>query len=526
MRRVQILDCTLRDGGYCNDCHFGFENEKKIVNGLVEANIDLIECGFFRESVEYDSDYTRFNSLEQVGRIIPQNRVGKLFVVLADYGKFDPKKLPDFDGSSVDGIRVAFHKKDMIGGLEACRKVKEKGYKVFIQAMVSVAYTDEEFLELISKVNEIEPYAFYIVDSFGMMKRKDLTRLFYIVEHNLKPSIWIGFHSHNNMQLAYSNAQSLVDMQTNRNLIVDSSVYGMGRGAGNLNTELFVQYLNENADGEYKLRPLLEIIDDIINDFYQKNYWGYSLSNYLSASHNAHPNYAGYLDDKKTLTVGDMNEIFEMMDEQKKFVFDKAYIEELYLRYMATGDVQEEHKDELKKQLSGKTVLLVAPGKSSVDEREKIADFSRRENVVTISVNFYYPEIDVNYIFLSNLRRFRELEPEKRCKCIVTSNIPADNIYLQLNYRDLLSNVQEVRDNAGLMAVKFLILYGVKEIYLAGFDGYAHDVNENYGDSRLAFVTRNAVLDAMNEGMTKVLRSYCNEIPIRFLTRPRNIMIL
>ena len=202
MRRVQLLDCTLRDGGYCNDCHFGFENEKKIVNGLVESNIDVIECGFFKESIEYDSDYTRFNSLEQVGRIIPQNRGGKLFVVLADYGKFDPKKLPDYNGASVDGIRVAFHKKDMSGGLEACQKVKEKGYKVFVQAMVSVAYTDEEFLELISRVNEIEPYAFYIVDSFGMMKRKDLTRLFYIVEHNLKPCIWIGFHSHNNLQLA------------------------------------------------------------------------------------------------------------------------------------------------------------------------------------------------------------------------------------------------------------------------------------------------------------------------------------
>lgn len=86
----------------------GFENEKKIDNGLVEANVDLIECGFFRESIEYDSDYTRFNSLEQVEKIIPQNRTGKLFVVLADYGKFDPKKLPDFDGASVDGIRVAF----------------------------------------------------------------------------------------------------------------------------------------------------------------------------------------------------------------------------------------------------------------------------------------------------------------------------------------------------------------------------------------------------------------------------------
>ena len=109
--------------------------------------------------------------------------------------------------------------------------------------MVSLSYTDEEFLDLIRRVNELEPYAFYIVDSFGMMKRKDLTRLFYLVEHNLNENIKIGFHSHNNMQLAYSNAQSLVDLHSDRELIIDASVYGMGRGAGNLNTELFVQYM-------------------------------------------------------------------------------------------------------------------------------------------------------------------------------------------------------------------------------------------------------------------------------------------
>ena len=77
----------------------------------------------------------------------------------------------------------------------------------------------------------------------------------------------------------------------------------MGRGAGNLNTELFVQYLNDNADGNYDIKPLLSIIDEILNAFYQRNYWGYSLPNYLSAAHNAHPNYAGYLDDKKTLGI-------------------------------------------------------------------------------------------------------------------------------------------------------------------------------------------------------------------------------
>lgn len=525
MRHIQALDCTLRDGGYCNNCHPGFENEKKIVSGLMEANIDIIECGFFMNTVKYDRDYTRFTSIDQVAQIIPAKRDGKNFVMLADHGKFVPEDLPEYDGTSIDGLRVAFHKKDRITGLEDCRIVKEKGYKVFIQAMVSVSYTDEEFLDLIRRVNEVEPYAFYIVDSFGMMKNKDLTRLFYMVEHNLKDTIKIGFHSHNNMQLAYSNAQSLVHIQTDRDLIIDSSVYGMGRGAGNLNTELFLEYLNENADGQYVLKPLLTIIDEILNGFYQRNPWGYSLPNYLSAAHNAHPNYAGYLDDKNTLTVEDMNEIFEMMDEEKRLSYDRDYVEEVYLRYMATGQVQEAHKAELKERLAGKEVLLIAPGKSSADERDKIKSFAERDNVISISINFDYPGAKTDFIFLSNLRRFRELEADKRMKCIVTSNIPADNVYLQTKYRDLLNDVEAVKDNAGLMAIKFLMNIGVSEFYLAGFDGYAHDISENYADSNMALITRNAVLDAINKGMETVLRQFSSITHIEFLTSPKYLMI-
>ena len=320
MNKIQVLDCTLRDGGYCNNCRFGFDNEKKIIHGLIEANIDIIECGFLVNTVEYDKDVTKFTSLNEVAKVIPQNKEGKTFVMLTDYGKYCPEDLPEYDGTSVDGLRVAFHKKDCVVALEECKAIKNKGYKVFVQAMVSLSYTDEEFLDLIRRVNELDPYAFYIVDSFGMMKRKDLIRLFYLVEHNLNENIKIGFHSHNNMQLAYSNAQSLLDLHSDRELIIDASVYGMGRGAGNLNTELFVQYLNDNADGNYDIKPLLSIIDEILNEFYQRNYWGYSLPNYLSATHNAHPNYAGYLDDKKTLTVENMNEIFDMMDEDLSLI--------------------------------------------------------------------------------------------------------------------------------------------------------------------------------------------------------------
>ncbi len=525
MGSIQVLDCTLRDGGYCNDCQFGFENQKKIVNSLMEANIDVIECGFFMDQISFDRQRTRFSSLDQVRNLLPAQRDGKLFVVLADHGKFDPGALPTWDGSSVDGLRIAFHKKDRLAGLEDCRAVREKGYKVFVQAMVSVSYTDEEFLDLIRRVNDVEPYAFYIVDSFGMMKQKDLTRLFYMVEHNLSQSIRIGFHSHNNMQLAYSNAQSLVHMQTQRDLIIDSSVYGMGRGAGNLNTELFVEYLNENAGGRYELKPLLAIIDQVLSGFYERNPWGYSLPNYLSAKHNAHPNYAGYLDAKKTLTAESMDEIFQMMDESKKVSFDREYIGELYTQYMAAGQVQESRLAELREKIQGKSVLIVAPGRSCAQERDKIIRCARNQADVSISVNFRYEPVETDFIFLSNLRRFRELGEEDRERCIVTSNIPSMGVYLQTQYRSLLNGNEAVRDNAGMMLVKLLISLGARKIYMAGLDGYSTDPSRNFADEKMNFYTRKAIYQAMNAGMTQVLGEYKKQVEIEFVTTPRFVVI-
>ncbi len=525
MNTIHVLDCTLRDGGYCNQWKFGFENTKKIAKSLVDANVDIIECGFLTNKVTYNPEITKFTNLEELVAVIPTNRKNRLFVAMMNYGEYAVDDLPEYDGRSIDGIRVAFHKKNLKEALEVCRGIKAKGYKVFVQAMVSLSYSDEEFLALIQAMNDIEPYAFFIVDSFGMMKKKNLIRLFYMVENNLKDGIWIGFHSHNNMQLAYSNAQSLVDAQTNRNLIIDSSIYGMGRGAGNLNTELFVEYLNENIDGKYNLKPLLNVIDEILNDFYQKNYWGYSLPNYISAIHWAHPNYAGYLSEKNTLTVEAMDEIFSMMPQDKRFEFDKDYIEQLYVKYMATGEAQESHKSDLKEKLKDKRMILIAPGKSSGKEKDKIADFAAQDDVVSISVNFDYPECDTDFIFVSNLRRFRELPVEMFGKCIITSNIPADNVYLQTNYFDLLLPIEAVQDNAGLMAIKFFMGLGVKEIYLAGFDGYSHDVKQNYALPQMELVTKNAVIDAMNDGMTAMLRDFQKDIRIVWLTEPKKVIV-
>ena len=525
MRKIEVLDCTLRDGGYCNQWHFGFDNTKKIVKGLIESNVNLIECGFITNQVEYDSETTKFTKLNQISEVIPPDREGKIFVAMMNFGEYDVDDLPIYDKKSIDGIRVAFHKKNVKEALEFCKKIKSKGYLVFIQAMVSLCYSDVEFLNMIGQVNRLEPYAFYIVDSFGEMKKNDLTRLFFLVEHNLKETIKIGFHSHNNMQLAYSNAQTLIDMHSKRDLIIDSSVYGMGRGAGNLNTELFVEYLNDNVGGNYKLRPLLTIIDEILNEFYQRSYWGYSLPNYISAVHHAHPNYAGYLDDKKTLTVENMNAIFDLIRPDKRVSYDKEHIESLYLKFMATGKVHEEHKAELISKLSGKSILLIAAGKTSVDEKDKIIEFAQKDDVVTVSVNYDYPYTKTDFVFLSNMRRYRELDATVKEKCIVTSNIPAEGVYLQTNYRNLLSNDETIKDNAGMMAIKFFVLLGIKRVYLSGLDGYGHDSIENFGDKRMSVVMKNSMADAMNESMRKVLKEYSHQAEIVFLTTPKFIRV-
>ena len=518
MNSIQVLDCTLRDGGYCNGWKFGKNGISKVTKGLTDSGIDIIECGFITNRVENNPNITKFRTLEAISPIIPSNRRNCIYVGMINYGEYDPEELPLCKDSPIDGIRIAFHKKNLKPALEMCRSVKDKGYKVFIQAMVSMAYSDLEFINMIEMVNELEPYAFYIVDSFGMMKRKDMIRFFSLIEHNLKKTICIGFHSHNNMQLAYSNAQTLVEMQSDRNLIIDSSIYGMGRGAGNLNTELFIEYLNDNCNSNYLIKPILEVMDGVINDFYRKNPWGYSLPNYLSAKHNTHPNYAGYLSEKNTLTAEGMNEIFEMMDEDKKVEFSKEYAESMYIRYMEGGKSNETHLTEFANSIKGKEVVLIGPAKSSEVCKDVILNYLKNNEVVTISVNFSYPHVKTDYLFISNMRRYNEVGRRDSDRCVITSNIPTDDAFLKIKYQDLLNDTEVVRDNAGLMAVNLMIKMDAKRVVMAGFDGYSYNSSDNFAEPQMVIFEEKARLDAMNHGMGIVLSEYSKLIEIVFLT--------
>lgn len=524
MNKIRILDCTLRDGGYVNNWEFGKDNIKKIILKLFEANIDIIECGFLTNKNQYNPDCSKFDTVERIAEFLPKDRRNLEMVCMVNYGEYNLEDLPDYDGSSIDGIRVAFHKKDLNGALEFCKGISEKGYKLFMQPMVSISYTDKEFINLIESANEIKPYAFYIVDSFGVMKRKDLMRLYYLVDHNLEEDIYVGYHSHNNIQLSYSNAQALVDLRTKRELIIDSSVFGMGRGAGNLNTELFIEYLNDTNGGNYKSKILLQIIDQVLNNIYLSSYWGYSLPHYISAKHNCHPNYASYLADKNTLTVEDISNILSGIDENKRNHLDKVYVENLYFNYQAHKINDSVVKDKLAEIFKGKTAIAIAPGSSINVDSDKIVQEADMPDTIIVSVNFKPDKLESDYVFVSNLRRYEELKDKIEIKLIVTSNIKTDsNVEHVINYIDLLNEIQGVRDNAGLMLIKLMISLDVKSIKLAGYDGYSYDAYTSYAEKDMVFVKRKAVVDALNEGMKKVLNEFSNQVKIEFITKTKYV---
>lgn len=329
MHNIKVLDCTLRDGGYVNNWSFGQENAQKIIFGLQKAKLDFIEIGFIGKK-EANSAQTLFNDFEKINAFLPKNYNKNSLLAMIAYGTFPLEKIPKIEASSIGGIRVIFKKDKKEEALKYCQKIKEKGYKLFINPTYVDQYDDNEFLNLIKDVSNIEPYAFSIVDSLGVMKENDILRLYFLIEQNLKKEIALCFHSHNNLQLSFLNAQCLMKNCLNRELIIDSTIFGMGRGAGNLRSEFLAQYINNNFMGEYDIVPILKIVDEEINPIFKKTPWGYSVPYHLAAVNHCHPNYAKFLSEKK-LSTEKIDNLLASIPKEKKITYDKDFIQQLFL---------------------------------------------------------------------------------------------------------------------------------------------------------------------------------------------------
>jgi 4-hydroxy 2-oxovalerate aldolase len=520
MENIQLLDCTLRDGGYVNDFQFGRKAIEKIISQLTEANINIIECGFL-EDCEYDENATVFNRVEEIKPFIPKNRKNTLYVAMACYGEYTLENLSDCDGTSIEGIRITFHHNEVEEALAYCEKIKEKGYKIFIQPVGTTYYSDEKLIALLKKVNNIQPYAFYLVDTLGLMHQDDILRMFYLINHNLDKKIHVGFHSHNNMQLSFSNCQIFTRLHTDRTIFVDSSVYGMGRGAGNLNTELIANYLNNEKARRFEIEPLLEIIDEFILKIKEKCEWGYTVPYYLAAINGCHPNYASYLSDKQTLQVKSIGTILRMIEPEKRSLFNKEVAEQKYREYQDRNINDSASIEMLKKSIEGKNILLIAPGQSLIENRQKILDIADKERCVVISVGFVPDFIETDYVFSSNVKRYNTMfNPDKKdISLIYTSNIqlPTGEKGIAVNYSSLLSEEDTIMDNAAIMLFNLQIKLYPGKIYVAGLDGYAPNKN-NYYKEHLKLEQNQEFVIKRNDVIRNKIKGLKKKLDIEFIT--------
>jgi 4-hydroxy 2-oxovalerate aldolase len=331
--RIQILDCTLRDGGLALEDAwkngepappFGEENINAIFQKLKASDVDIIEVGSIETSDEDKRGIAIYPTLESVSQLIPAKRNGKQRYAALYRGPDCPtESIPAFDGALCDIVRVIIRYSELRKSLDFCKQLALKNYKVCIQPMVTMRYTDDEVEMLVDAANDMGAYALYFVDSYGYMQERDVVRYFERFDAGLDDSISVGFHAHNNMNLAFSNALAFIGQNSDRRIIVDSCLLGMGQGAGNLQTEILVGYMNKYCGKTYNYDAILEGCE-IVEKFWGRSLWGYSVARFLSAVNNTAYKFSITLRDAYKLSFVEINHILANIPEDLRHRYTPA----------------------------------------------------------------------------------------------------------------------------------------------------------------------------------------------------------
>lgn len=280
----KILDCTIRDGGLVNNWDFSVQFVKDMYYGLSDAGVDYMEIGY-KNSPKLlkgaDSGPWRFLNEDFLREVISHKTETKLSA-LVDIGRVDEKDILPREESLLDLIRVATYIKDLDKALDLVQKFHDFGYETTLNIMALSQVMENDLNDAFEEIAKSPVDVVYVVDSNGSMDHKDIDYLVSKFQRNL-PNKKLGMHMHNNLQLAFSNTI----MGASKGVeFLDSSVYGMGRAAGNCTTELLVSYLN---NPKYELRPVLGIIEKHMLAMRKKWEWGYLIPYMIGGTLNDHP---------------------------------------------------------------------------------------------------------------------------------------------------------------------------------------------------------------------------------------------
>ena len=375
-----ILDCTIRDGGYLNDWKFSKELVREVYRSLSKAGVPVMEIGFRATEKYFDRDKYgpwRFSG-EDLLRETINGIDGAKLALMGDFGKVSADDFLPRRESVVDMVRIASHKNDIMEAVRLLGKIKDKGYKVSLNAMGYSNYSKPEQKRFASIIKKAGLDYVYVVDSYGSVFPNEIEAL-------IAPLLGIrgtkvGFHPHNSLQMAFANTLEAVRCGAD---IVDSTFYGIGRGAGNLPTEIIVLYKELLGDRRYNAIPILNCIDKYLLPIKKEIDWGYQLPFMLSGMYKCHPNYASGLINYREYTIDEICKAMEIIEKRNPLGYKpeilKELIEDGFIGKLKTASARKGTKGARRGKVNvpyagrhrGKDFLILANGPTLKENKEK-----------------------------------------------------------------------------------------------------------------------------------------------------------
>lgn len=464
IKKLKILDCTLRDGGYYTNWDFESEVTESYIDGMNVLPIDYVEVGYRNnKSPEYLGKFGY--SPVSVLKKLREHCSKKLCVMLNEKSTApsDLQYLLEPITGLVDMIRIAIDPKNFDRAIVLATEVKKMGFEVGFNTMYMSKWKDYDgFLNKLHSINDIANL-FCMVDSFGGVTPDNIKEITRMVKQRV--TCPIGFHGHNNMQLGLINTLTAIDEGVD---FVDATILGMGRGAGNLNMELLLTYLAKNG-----LDVDFNVLSDVITVFqplYEKYHWGTNLPYMLSG--------ANSIPQKEVMSwvmnrAYSLNSIVRALDNQRNHRVDNA-------RYPI---LQAEKNDK---------VLIVGGGQSVNEHREAIKEF--------LKIN---PDIEIVFATARYANMFKDVK-NKKTYCLVGNEakrmkqnlikesfsgicvLPPYPRTMGTEVPDYactctfeLPNVTFTKsfvDSCTTVTLEIAIKSNAKEVYLVGYDGYRGEV--------------------------------------------------
>jgi 4-hydroxy 2-oxovalerate aldolase len=285
---IKVVDVTVRDGGLMNNHRFSDDVVRAVYRACVAAGVDYMEIGY-RTSKRLASPQEygdwKFCDEDAVRRIVGNNDTGLKLCVMADAERCDYHDdiLPKTD-SVIDMVRVATYIHQVPTALDMVKDAHDKGYETTVNLMAASTIGESEMEGALELLCASEVDAVYLVDSFGSFYTEQVRYLVDLYKKHTVPSAkTLGMHAHNNQQLAYANTIEAAIQGAN---LLDCSMAGLGRGAGNCQTELLIGFLH---NPKYRLRPILQCIQEHIEPMRAGLMWGFDIPYMITGMRNEHP---------------------------------------------------------------------------------------------------------------------------------------------------------------------------------------------------------------------------------------------